>query len=126
MVFPKDNFPNNKRFFNRLDNKLNLKYQVVKSPQKISLEKTSPEQFSILKNISAGGILFLAFQEFPVGTILHINLELLDNEEPIKCLVKVMRIKGIEQNKTYEVGACFMDLSNRERNRLSKYVTGEW
>ncbi len=126
MVSLSDDSQNNRRLFIRLNNKLNLKYQVVKSPQKISLEKTSSEQFSILKNVSAGGILFIAFQQFPIGTILHINLELLDNEEPIKCLVKIMRIREIEENKTYEMGACFLDLSNRERNRISRYVTGEW
>lgn len=126
MVSLRDDSLNNKRFFTRLNNKLNLKYQVVKSPQKIPLEKTSLEQLSILKNISAGGILFIAFQQLPIETILHINLELLDNEEPIKCLVKIMRIREIEENETYEIGACFLDLSNKERSRLSRYVTGEW
>lgn len=115
-----------RRFFPRLHNKLNLKYKIVKSPQKILSEQPPSEQFSILKNISAGGILFVVFQQLPIGTILDINFELLDREEPITCLVKVVRIERIGKDKSYEIGACFLDLSAKDRTRLLKYVKGEW
>ena len=126
MVAVKSNSYTNKRFFLRLDNKLNLKYRIIKSPEKLSSEENSQQQFSILKNISAGGILFLVSKSIPTGTILEIELELLDKEEPIKCLVKVVRVKEIGKDKNYEVGACFLDLSSSQRNRILKYVKGEW
>lgn len=122
----KEDSPADRRVFYRLDDKLNLRYWVIKSPQKISGEKNSLEQLSVLKNISAGGILFVAFQYVHLKTILDINLELLDTDEPIKCLVKIVRIKEIEKDKTYEIGACFLDLSSADRTRLLKYVKGKW
>jgi c-di-GMP-binding flagellar brake protein YcgR len=115
-----------RRFFPRLDGKLNLKYRIIKSPQKEDGERGSLEQFSVLKNISASGTLFVAFQPLVQGTILEINLELLDTDESIKCLSRVVRVEEVEKDKTYEIAACFLDLSSRDRARLARYVKGEW
>jgi len=116
----------NRRFFQRLNNKLNLKYRIVKLSQNAPFKKTDLLHFSILKNISEGGILFIAFQELPVGTVLNIDLELLDAENPINCLVKVVRAKEIEKDKAYEIGAAFLGFSSMEKKRLLKYLEGEW
>lgn len=120
------NFSVDKRFFQRLNNKLNLKYRIVKLSQNASLQKTALQHLSILKNISEGGILFIAFQELPVGTVLNMDLELLDAENPINCLVKVVRAKEVEKDKLYEIGAAFLGFSTAEKKRLLKYLKGEW
>ena len=116
----------NRRFFPRLKGKLNLKYRVIKSPHKSSVEIGSSEKLSVLEDVSAGGTLFLASQPLLLGTILEIHLELLDSDESIKSLARVVRVKEIEKDKTYEVAAHFLDLSSRDRARLGRYVKGEW
>lgn len=125
MAMEKDS-SSDRRFFWRLNNKLNLKYQIIKSSPKMPLQKTDSQHFSVLKNISEGGILFIALQELPVGTILNMDLELLDAENPINCLVKVVRTKEIEKNNVYEIGAAFLGFSIKEKTRILKYLEGEW
>lgn len=116
----------NKRFFPRLKGRLNLKYRVIKSPQKRGAESGSSEQLSVLEDISAGGTLFLASQPLLLGTILEVHLELLDSDESVKCLSRIVRVEEIEEGKTYKIATCFLDLSSRDRARLSRYVKGEW
>lgn len=122
----KKDYSADKRFSQRLNNKLNLKYRIVRLPHSAPSQKTDSQNFSILKNISEGGILFVAFQDLPLGTILNMDLELLDAENPINCLVKVVRTKEIEKDKTYEIGAMFLGFSVAEKRRLLNYLKGEW
>ncbi|MDD5454527.1 MAG: PilZ domain-containing protein [Candidatus Ratteibacteria bacterium] len=119
-------FSHDRRFFQRFNNKLNLKYRIIKSSSNTPFKETDSQHFSIFKNISEGGILFIAFQELPPGTVLNIDLELLDAENPINCLVKVVRTKKIEKDKTYEIGAAFLGFSVAEKARLLRYLKGEW
>jgi c-di-GMP-binding flagellar brake protein YcgR len=115
-----------RRTYIRLNSKVNLRYALVKSKEE-ALKKRglTPEQLSVTKNISAGGLLFVADEELPLGSFLELKLELPDGEGQIECLAKVVRIEEIESDRNYDIAVCFLDLTGAERNRLNKYIEME-
>ena len=115
-----------RRTYIRLNSKVNLRYAPVKSKEE-ALKKRglTPEQLSVTKNISAGGLLFVADEELPLGSFLELKLELPDGEGQIECLAKVVRIEEIESDRNYDIAVCFLDLTGAERNRLNKYIEME-
>ena len=85
----------------------------------------SPEQLSITKNISAGGLLFVSSELLTVGSIVELKIELPDSDEPIDCLVKVLRVEEIEEGRHYDVAGHFLDITSAHRTRLDKYIESE-
>ena len=114
-----------KRRYQRLNTKINLSYKVFKSKDELLKRGLSPEQLSVTKNISAGGLLFYADEPLPIGSILELNLELPDGKEPIECLARTVRIDEIEEEKNYNIAVCFLDITGAERTRLNKYTETE-
>ena len=114
-----------RRTFMRLDCVVNVRYKIVKDtllPKEV-LKKSG--DFSVTRNISAGGMVFLAKEIISISSILELNLELPDGEDPIECLVRVVRQEETEDEKIYEVAVYFLDLSGAARTRLEKYVKKE-
>jgi hypothetical protein len=114
-----------KRRYQRLNSKINLSYKVLKSKDDLLKRGLSPEQLSVTKNISAGGLLFYADEPLPIGSILELNLELPDGKEPIECLARTVRIDEMEEEKKYNIAVCFLDITGAERTRLNKYTETE-
>jgi hypothetical protein len=112
------------RVYPRKDLRLNLRFRVIKSDTDILKNGLNLEQFSVTKNISCGGTLFVFDKAIPLGSILEVKLELPDEKQPIECLARVTRVEEIEENKTYEIAVCFLDLSSQQRARLEKYLGG--
>ena len=108
-----------RRIFLRLDHSVNIRYKVVKP----AARKT--EEFTVTRNISAGGLVFAARESFPPGTIFELKIELPGEEKPIECLARVVRDEEIEPEKSYEMAVCFLDLSADDRGRLDRFVVGE-
>ncbi len=113
-----------KRAYRRLDSKVNLRYKVFKSPQDLLKRGFSPEQLSVTKNISAGGLLFFSDEPLGIGSILELKIELPNGEEPIECLVRVVRIEQAEE-KNYYLAVCFLDITGAERTRLNRFIETE-
>lgn len=121
----RDNSPSlnpEERRYLRLNSKINLSYKALKSKADLSKRGFQPEQFSVTKNISAGGLLFYNDELLPLGTILGLKLELPDGSAPIECLARIMRIDKRQEEGGYDIAVCFLDLANAERRRLDKYV----
>lgn len=115
-------FPQDKRVYPRLDKKINLRYEVFKSKKKVSRRGFKAEQFSVTKNISAGGLLFVSDEALAIGSILELKIELPDAKGPIECLTRVLRVEETEENKKYDIAVCFLDITSAQRVRLNKYV----
>jgi len=113
-----------RRIYPRLDSKINLSYKVVSAEEDLLKKGLNPEQFTITKNISAGGLLFYTEEPMQIGLILELKIELPDGKEPIECLAKVVRIEELEE-KRYNVAVCFLDITGADRNRLNKYIEKE-
>jgi len=110
------------RIYPRRDLRLNLRFRVIKSTIDLLKNELNIEQFSVTKNISCGGLLFVFNQAIPVSSILEIKLEIPGDPQPIECLARVTRIEETEENKVYEVAACFLDLTSQQRARLEKFL----
>lgn len=111
-----------KRVYNRLNSKVNLRYKVFKSKEELLKRGISPEQLAVTKNISAGGLLFFSNESLLAGAILEIKIELPDGLDPIECLARVVRSEETDQENIYNIAACFLDMTSAQRVRLDRYV----
>ncbi len=73
---------NDRRCFFRLRAHHLVKYKVVGKTQELSFAR----------DVSAGGLRFFAKETIPPGTILEVVLNFPEYHEPIKAMVKVMRV----------------------------------
>jgi type IV pilus assembly protein PilB len=119
---PKDEQPPfDARIFSRLNSKVNLRYRVVESEEDLLKRGLTLEHLSVTKNISAGGLLFVADEPLAIDSILELNIELPDTEAPIECLARIVRIEE-SGHRRYDIAVCFLDITGAQRTRLNKYV----
>lgn len=114
-----------RRDYIRLNNSINIRYRVFRSHEELIKRGFKPEEFSITKNISAGGLLFISSELLPLGTVLELYIDLPYEEETIQCLAKVIRVEDLGQNNKYDIAVCFLDMTGAQRARLDKYVKTE-
>ncbi len=120
--------PGEKRIYMRLDERINVRFTIHRSPVKKDMfgkEEINPEQLSTTKNISAGGVLFISNEAPPVDAILDLTLEVPGRHDPITCLAKVIRVETAEAKKLYDVAVFFLGISSKDRAYLDKYVHEE-
>ena len=114
-----------KRAYTRLSCEANLRYKVFKSQQDLIKRGFNPEQLSVTKDISAGGLLFVSNEPVPIGSILELKIELPDSKELIECLARVVRIEEREADQNYNIAVCFLDITGAQKARMNKYVKTE-
>jgi type II secretory ATPase GspE/PulE/Tfp pilus assembly ATPase PilB-like protein len=114
-----------KRAWGRLSSKINLRFKAFKSQEELLKRGFKPEQLSVTRDISAGGLLFISNESLEIGSILELKIELPNDEEPIECLARVVRIDETDQANAYNVAICFLDIAGAERSRLNKYIQAE-
>jgi len=108
-----------RRVYMRLDAKVNVRYRLFRSEEEVSQKGFNPEYLTVTRNISAGGLLFIANEPLSLGSILEMNIEL-PGQRPVECLAKVVRVSQGEN--FYEIGVCLLDITSADRARLDKYV----
>ncbi|MBU1852701.1 MAG: Flp pilus assembly complex ATPase component TadA [Candidatus Omnitrophica bacterium] len=111
-----------RRTYARVSKKINLRYKVYKSREELLKGGSKSEQLSVTENISAGGLLFFSNKPLPFDAILDLKIEMPDNEDPIGCLAKVVRIEEAERDMSYNIAVCFLDMASVQKVRISKYV----
>jgi type II secretory ATPase GspE/PulE/Tfp pilus assembly ATPase PilB-like protein len=111
-----------KRVYRRLDKQVIVRYKVFEIENELIKRKDVAEEVSSTKNISAGGLLFLASDKLVVGSILELKIQLPNSEELIECLARVVRVEELEERKEYDIAVCFLDLTSAERIRLDKFA----
>ncbi|MBU0549444.1 MAG: Flp pilus assembly complex ATPase component TadA [Candidatus Omnitrophica bacterium] len=111
-----------KRVYGRLDTRINLRYKIFKSAEELLKRGYTPQHLGAAKNIGAGGILFISKEAMPVSAILELAIELPNEQESVECLARILRVKEIEVNKSYDIAACFLDITSAQRAKLDKYV----
>ncbi len=114
-----------RRAYSRVDKKANIRYKVFKSHEELLKKGFKPEKFSVAKNISGGGLLFISNEQLSIGSLLELSIELPDNPKPIQCLSRVVRVEEIYENESYNIAVCFLDITGAERTLIDKYVIGE-
>ena len=115
----------NKRVYRRLDNKVSVRYKVFEVENELIKRKNAVEEASATKNISAGGLLFVAHDKLDVGSILELKIQLPNSQELIECLARIVRVEELVDQKEYDIAVCFLDLTGADRIKLEKFVEGE-
>lgn len=115
-----------RRRYRRLDSKVNVSYEVVKSKDELVKRGYKAEQFSVSKNISASGLLFYANEPVPIGSILDCKIQLPNSQNPIRSLARVVRVDETGQPNSYNIAVCFLDITGAERSKLDKFVEAEF
>ena len=116
-----DELVEERRKFVRLNINVDIQYSILSHhPQKqIALSTAS-------KNIGAGGICVLTLKELKIGDILKLDIRLPEIPPDIHAIGKVAWIKNFtiatEQNKRYDVGIQFIEISEEDKKRINKYV----
>ena len=109
-----------KRVFPRL----NLDVEVNYRP----LQQEEAELFTTAsKNISYGGICFIAFEKPKEGSILELTFSFPELSKFIIARGKVSWVKeldfsGIRERRIYEVGVEFMQMSDSDREKIKEYI----
>jgi type II secretory ATPase GspE/PulE/Tfp pilus assembly ATPase PilB-like protein len=111
-----------RRVYDRLERQMPLRYKTFKSQEELFKGSYTPEELSVTENISAGGLLFFSNKPILAGSFLELTVELPDNQNPITCLAKVLRVEEIRNTGNYEIGICFLDIAGADRLRLNNYV----
>lgn len=112
-----------KRIFERLDRKLNVRFTIYILKEELLESSPHLERFSVTKNVSAGGLLFVSNISLPVGSILEMKLELPDAEPPMQCMARIVRTIEVEPDKSYNIGVYFLDIKSADRSRIKKYIS---
>ena len=102
-----------KRKFIRIPESLEISYRYT------SQSKTAK---FLTRDISQGGVRFLAHEFITPHTYLKIKLNLLKPRVTFEALVKVQWVKKAFEGERYEVGAEFIDISQQVLDRLKKYI----
>ncbi len=92
---------------------------------------------AIMKNISAGGVLFESNSRYEVGSILKLSIDVkgwenfkpeffkgdvLSRKQPLVVLANVVRVEVVEPYSKYDIGVCFSAIDEGHRWAMIKYV----
>ena len=92
----------------------------------VILNKQTPEEGTLIRNISAGGICLIVYENIDAGTVLSLSIFLPDNHSYISAKGRVVWKKEFmvssEQRKRYDVGVEFIEISEEDQKRISKFV----
>ncbi len=111
-----------RRTFFRLDIETRIDYKVIKIKPKEFKQSDEINYISNTKDISAGGLFFVSNDPLPLGAILELRISLLDEDKPMQCLARVVRVEERVTDNIYNIALCFLDVSGVDRNRLDKYI----
>ncbi len=111
-----------RRTFIRLPNNINLRYKVFRNEEELFSRGFRPEEFSITRNLSAGGLLFISPESLAFGAVLELNIDLPVDQETVQCLARVVRVSESDKKGVFEIGVCFLDLTGAQRAKLENYV----
>lgn len=116
------NDPSNRRAFIRLDEKINVRYKAINTQEETTGREFKEELFSVTKNLSAGGLIFVSNESLPIGSVVELNIELPDGGENVKCLARVIRTSPSDKKEAHDIAVCFLDITGAERTRLNKLI----
>jgi c-di-GMP-binding flagellar brake protein YcgR len=114
-----------RRIYSRLDKQVVVRHNLFENKKLLKKAGFLPENVSPTKNISAGGVLFSSSESFPPGSILQLEMELPDEDKPLECLARVVRVDEAEPGRLYSIAVCFLDMSNKDRAKIDRYIRKE-
>ncbi len=88
---------------------------------------SSNRESSITRNISLGGLCIISYERLGVGDILKLAISFPDSGKTISAQAKVSWIKEFiigdpTSGKRYDVGAEFINIDQKDREDINKYI----
>ncbi len=109
-----------RRRYVRINGEIPIEIKVVKRPDPAKpmpkLDRNSIRE----KNISGGGMLMVTQESLERGTVLQILMEFPTGR--VKVMGEVRRVQKNVETEEYEVGLAFLDLNEKDRDKVVKYV----
>jgi len=134
-----------------LKNKIEIerrKYFRIKSKNLITCKKFTVDDFSnnyesddmihaVLKNYTAGGLLFESVIKFNIGELLKLDITIpgwekfksefykeitSEEEQSLIILAKVVRVEAMNGDSKFEIGVSFSAIDKGHREALMKYI----
>lgn len=75
-----------------------------------------------VQNISESGFLFHFYKPIPLGSLLHLSLQIPGRKTPIPCKAKVKRVEEVKKNKIYEIGVRLVQIKQRDEKVYQRLV----
>lgn len=107
------------RFFERLDAVVPVAYKLA-DEQGRALQ--SEARLAETMNISAGGLLIRAREKLPLRALIHIALDLFQDDQPIRRLCRTVRCLRAQDSTSFEIGLLFLGMSTAERKKIDAYI----
>ncbi|MFA5060676.1 MAG: ATPase, T2SS/T4P/T4SS family [Candidatus Omnitrophota bacterium] len=113
------------RIYPRAATKVAIRYKVFQVEAKddaFALKGDNVEHSTATKNLSAGGLLFIAAQPMSVESILEVKIQLDPKQPSIDCLAKVCRVEEDDQRNTFNIAVYYLDITSADRVKISEFV----
>ena len=104
-----------RRQFTRLRSELLIKCRVAE-------EKEAKEIQATARDLSPTGIYFEVSQQYPLQTILEIELNIPSYTETIKAVVRVSRLEDLLKKNSYGIGATFLKLDSKDKDKIIEFI----
>ncbi len=94
------------------------------------LKKRPQDQPYFVKNISAGGVCFIVNKQIDINTIIPLQLDSPDGGPRVEAKGKIVwRYEhsleyNMENGEQYVIGVEFTEISDSDRKRIFKYISG--
>ena len=111
--------PEERRKFARLNTLTDITYN-----RKHPLDE---RRLTLSKNISKGGICFIAYEELEEREVLDLNIYLPEDKKPIRVSGRVAWVKEFiigdqPKNRRFDVGIEFIGIGDEDKNKIDKYI----
>ena len=77
---------------------------------------------SFVRNISAGGVLFVSKENIPIGTVVELEINFPGFPRPIKADVKVVRNRELKKLGYFENGAEFINVDEDAKEFINTKI----
>lgn len=107
-----------RRRFVRLNSSVDIQYTLLEKEPAERLRTKS-------RNISAGGICIIAYEELATDSILLVSIYLPQENEPIITKGRVAWVQPFEiarEGRHYDIGVEFIEISPEDRKKIDQYV----
>lgn len=89
---------------------------------------SNPEEGSISRNFSQGGICFRASEFVPLAKRLILSLSVPSAKEPVKTISKVAWIRKVDlggRDEEYEIGVQFLEMDKKDKKEVFEFVRSQ-
>lgn len=104
-----------RRRFLRLSTSVQIKFRRISNGCALGRQK-------LTKDISITGLRFLSDELIPVSSYLKANLIVKKNQKPIEFICRVVWVKSLYSDESYEIGAQIFQIDKENYKQIKSYI----